>query len=203
MFDDQSFSLVNDTPRPRPLFAAPATKAAQRVLFAGLDCLPGQLDLFQTDGEAPADDQPAHAHEGGRETPPAVDELPDLDNVHALVWASPAMRIGEHDWRIIVYAHDRYHRCTQYEFRGPKSPRDRHGRWTVDERWPTYNDHDGEYAGCPRTLRRLWDRHNAAIHFHLEDRTPPSARAGEHAENNAGPNDQAPMTNDEGHDDAR
>ncbi len=27
-------------------------EARQRVLFSGMDCLPGQLDLFQTDGDA-------------------------------------------------------------------------------------------------------------------------------------------------------
>ncbi len=29
-----------------------ARRGKQRVLFAGMDCLPGQRDLFETDGEA-------------------------------------------------------------------------------------------------------------------------------------------------------
>jgi hypothetical protein len=49
---DDSFSLVND-PDPSPLpkkDGQPDPKAKQLVLFAGMDCLPGQLDLFDTDG---------------------------------------------------------------------------------------------------------------------------------------------------------
>ncbi len=35
-----------------------AKPCRQRVLFCGLDCLPGQIDLFPTDGEP---DAPEHA----------------------------------------------------------------------------------------------------------------------------------------------
>jgi len=60
-----TFTLQNDPPcRPAPRFES--TPARQRVLLAGLDCLPGQSDLFDTDGppaensgvtEAPNGDQ--------------------------------------------------------------------------------------------------------------------------------------------------
>lgn len=36
------------TLKPRATFTS--TKAAQKPLFSGLDCLPGQTDLFPTDG---------------------------------------------------------------------------------------------------------------------------------------------------------
>ena len=45
------FILANDKPRPKPA-KWQNSDARQRVLFAGLDCLPGQQDLFPTDGGA-------------------------------------------------------------------------------------------------------------------------------------------------------
>jgi hypothetical protein len=43
----EPFQLTNEPPkRKRP--DVPPEK--QKVLFSGLDCLPGQLDLFKTDG---------------------------------------------------------------------------------------------------------------------------------------------------------
>lgn len=42
------------TGKPKPVRKRgdfPSAKASQRPLFAGLDCLPGQGDLFATDGE--------------------------------------------------------------------------------------------------------------------------------------------------------
>jgi len=36
----------------------PVAEPRQRVLFSGLDCLPGQIDLFPTHGEP---DAPGHA----------------------------------------------------------------------------------------------------------------------------------------------
>lgn len=60
MFDDAGFTLTSEEPQPQALslFATPPAKARQRVLFAGLDCLPGQLDLFATDGEATNEEIP-------------------------------------------------------------------------------------------------------------------------------------------------
>jgi hypothetical protein len=47
---NDEFTLTNDELRRKPLeFSNDPTR--QRVLFAGLDCLPGQQDLFATDGE--------------------------------------------------------------------------------------------------------------------------------------------------------
>jgi hypothetical protein len=44
------FQLANDPPQPKPRELENGA-SAQRMLLAGLDCLPGQHDLFQTDGE--------------------------------------------------------------------------------------------------------------------------------------------------------
>ncbi len=52
--DGDTFELRNDPAPGRrgefQLSVPPADPKKQGVLFAGLDCLPGQLDLFQTDG---------------------------------------------------------------------------------------------------------------------------------------------------------
>ena len=47
----QSWQLVNEQPRRRAT-EVPLARERQRALFCGLDCLPGQRDLFATDGEA-------------------------------------------------------------------------------------------------------------------------------------------------------
>ena len=46
----EPFELRNDPPRPAPWTPPEPPKTRQRLLFAGLDCLSGQQDLFPTDG---------------------------------------------------------------------------------------------------------------------------------------------------------
>lgn len=46
----EPFQLTNAPPKPQP-WRGENRKATQRTLLAGLDCLPGQADLFGTDGE--------------------------------------------------------------------------------------------------------------------------------------------------------
>jgi len=50
--DDKPFTLANEAPRTKPA-RFENNSARQMVLLAGLDCLPGQRDLFATDGEEP------------------------------------------------------------------------------------------------------------------------------------------------------
>lgn len=50
------FQLKNETPKPKPR-SFTTTEAKQTVLFSGMDCLPGQKDLFQTDGKDTQDDE--------------------------------------------------------------------------------------------------------------------------------------------------
>ena len=47
----EQFTLRTDEPKSKPL-AFENVSTRQRVLLAGMDALPGQLDLFATDGEA-------------------------------------------------------------------------------------------------------------------------------------------------------
>ncbi len=44
--DCEAFKLANDPPRVRPQSFDNGEKTRQRVLVDGLNCLPGQLDLF-------------------------------------------------------------------------------------------------------------------------------------------------------------
>ncbi len=53
--DSAPFALVNDKPRPKP-WRAENDPCRQRMLLTGLDCLPGQGDLFEVDGEGSGHD---------------------------------------------------------------------------------------------------------------------------------------------------
>ncbi|HWB14448.1 MAG TPA: hypothetical protein VG826_34805 [Pirellulales bacterium] len=46
----QPFALANDRPRPTLWKPEPPERQRQRTLLSGLDCLPGQGDLFAVDG---------------------------------------------------------------------------------------------------------------------------------------------------------
>jgi hypothetical protein len=60
---DQPFALSREAvPVPPERWRPEAREGTQRVLFCGLECLPGQLDLFTTDGpteEKPCTDNPS------------------------------------------------------------------------------------------------------------------------------------------------
>lgn len=49
MFDDEPFVLTNEPARRSPI-RFENDERRQKPLFAGLDCLPGQDDLFSTEG---------------------------------------------------------------------------------------------------------------------------------------------------------
>jgi len=51
--NDEPFQLTNPPPK-RKKIDVPNTTGTQKMLLSGLDCLPGQKDLFQTDGEQSA-----------------------------------------------------------------------------------------------------------------------------------------------------
>lgn len=47
-----TFCLENTEPKMTKWTGKPSARQRQRALFSGLDCLPGQRDLFDVDGEA-------------------------------------------------------------------------------------------------------------------------------------------------------
>lgn len=52
---DEPFELSNPPPK-RKRLDVPNTTGVQKVLLAGLGCLPGQKNLFSTDGDKAHDD---------------------------------------------------------------------------------------------------------------------------------------------------
>jgi hypothetical protein len=62
MNEGDVFRLANEK-RSTPQRFATSDRTCQKLLFSGLDCLPGQLDLFQTDGElTEGDSDESHSH---------------------------------------------------------------------------------------------------------------------------------------------
>lgn len=51
MNEDQDFKLTNEPQKPIRDSELRDEPSRQKVMFAGMDCLPGQMDLFDTDGE--------------------------------------------------------------------------------------------------------------------------------------------------------
>jgi len=49
--DSAEFVLSNAPPKPKPWRGGEPENTRQTVLLGGMDCQPGQQDLFQTDGE--------------------------------------------------------------------------------------------------------------------------------------------------------
>lgn len=47
----EAFHLTNEEPKRTPWGTPESPKAKQTVMFSGMDCLPGQQDLFPTDGK--------------------------------------------------------------------------------------------------------------------------------------------------------
>ena len=90
----------------------------------------------------------------------------------AILFRSPPRRIGKHEWRVTVYRHRQHGAIVGYEWRRaaetvmgltcPPGP-----YWRRDEHWPRYDRNDGQFAGMPRTLRRLYRTHQPNIAAHL------------------------------------
>ena len=86
---------------------------------------------------------------------------------HRIERSSEPMRIGHHEWRLTLYwgwgcdvvdgrLMESERPLVGYEWRAAE-PAGR-GRWQRDVDWPTYDGQNGETAGMPRGLRRLWAR---------------------------------------------
>ena len=88
-----------------------------------------------------------------------------------IVRISDPMRIGKHEWRLVLYRAtstryeldpeqgrrvrtERLRRFVDYEWR--RCERDPE-HWRRARDWPRYDFNDGQYSGLPRTLRKLWE----------------------------------------------
>jgi hypothetical protein len=81
-----------------------------------------------------------------------------------IIFASKPMRIGEHEWRIVVFRHNDHGTITSYEFRGPAAPPFRQ-EWdwcNAQRHWPTWNG-NLRYSGMPKSLSKLYESAKAGI----------------------------------------
>ena len=78
------------------------------------------------------------------------------------LYETPEMLIGKHRWKMIVYRTYGSKVYTDFLWWD-----DWRWRWRSSENWPTYNSNDGTYAGCPRTLRKLYEAHKTEIEIAL------------------------------------
>ena len=85
-----------------------------------------------------------------------------------IIRQSEPTRIGKHEWRLTLYRSGHSDRpLIGYEWRRTDGAQIRckcpggdywldGSTWMRDQEWPSYNHNDGQYAGLPRTLRKLW-----------------------------------------------
>lgn len=74
-------------------------------------------------------------------------------------YASPSMRIGKHEWRMIVVPAGRYPgTASGYQFRPIGET-----AWRSEAEWPGYDRDDGAHGGMPKRLATLYRRHRANV----------------------------------------
>jgi len=79
------------------------------------------------------------------------------------IWTSPARKIGKHEWRIRQYRHPQHGIVATYEWRGPANDRLPADYWQDMTRWPGYDMNNGTTAGCPASLRKLFQDHRQTL----------------------------------------
>lgn len=88
---------------------------------------------------------------------------------------TPAKRIGKHDWRCVVKESTRsFGRVTEYQFRKPGEFGMPDTVWQPETEWPSYNSHDGTYAGLPHSLRDLYFTYQVEILAALNNQPVPA-----------------------------
>lgn len=86
---------------------------------------------------------------------------------HRIERVSEPMRIRGYEWRLVLYwgrgcgfdgerLVETTTLFTGFEWRYDGGFHD--APWQRDVDWPRYDSHNGETAGLPRTLKRLWER---------------------------------------------
>lgn len=88
------------------------------------------------------------------------------------VYETPAYKIGKTEWKMVVFEDPDcvlgpsttgeewfmrgIHRMTLYLYND-------YGTWKPETKHPRYNPHDGTYAGLPKSLRKIYERHEIEI----------------------------------------
>ena len=76
-------------------------------------------------------------------------------------YQSEPMVIGKHEWRVVKYLAwivVQHEWCTGYEWR-PVGSVD----WRSEKEWPTFDADNGQTAGLPASVRKLFDRELPAL----------------------------------------
>ena len=87
------------------------------------------------------------------------------------LFESTPMKIGKHEWRVVVMPSRYSGNCTEYQFRRIGSE-----YWKSQYDWPGYNINDGTWGGLPHSLRKLHDRHKAELKAWLNGEQQPQGR---------------------------
>ena len=66
-------------------------------------------------------------------------------------YATNPVKIGKHQWRLVVFSNSVHGRCTAHQFRQSETD-----AWRDYHEWPSYNFNDGCFAGLPRSLANKW-----------------------------------------------
>jgi len=81
----------------------------------------------------------------------------DLDSygkdAEPVFYESPALKIGKNEWRIVVFRHRYYGRCTRYEFSGPAA------------RFPGWNNADTFPGYAGRRQEKAWPKTSAKVYY--------------------------------------
>jgi hypothetical protein len=107
-----------------------------------------------------------HAPPAAPATPPEADAAtvsPTPGSQQAPLYATPPMSIGNHEWRMIVHPSRHGGNATAHQWRRLGAD-----AWRDSQEWPGYNPHDGTYEGLPKSLTKLYARHQGQIAAALE-----------------------------------
>jgi len=83
-----------------------------------------------------------------------------------IIYTTPVLKIGKHEWRVVVYWREMNYadnflmeRGTKFHVQNGQTPachyefrRCGEGIWTQQEHWPSYNSDDGCYGGMPISM---------------------------------------------------
>jgi len=87
-----------------------------------------------------------------------------------VLYQSAPRKIGKHEWRVTVYR-SLYHdnrAMLGYEWRREYTPALGGEWWRRDTDWPRYNHNDGQFAGLPKTLAKLYQDEHPKFARHLQ-----------------------------------
>jgi hypothetical protein len=94
-------------------------------------------------------------------------------------FASEPVKIGKHEWRVIVRPCNANHAdilVTEYQWREalhPQLPATWVDSWKSEVYWPTYNADDGTHAGCPKSIaKKVWEPNKKKIEELLKGGKP-------------------------------